>query len=225
MLQGCWSLLATLETSTYVVVVVVVFVVVVVVVVVFVVVVLVVGAVVGSRLLNFAGNSPNFNLCGGCSCGGCHGSWSGCWCSCRYSKSWTLTLDWPKPISKGAVISRVKIDSRLKEKFTMMLNRIFHDFSANNSKSTEIIFSPVVLTIAVAIELFYFLKNSRIGYNLKAIKRAMFLWNYIGIGTYTWSGTEKFGFWSFTFVPWPPETILTTLLWDKDFQVNICDVF
>ena len=31
-----------------------------------VVVVLVVGAVVGSRLLKFAGNSPNFNLCDGC---------------------------------------------------------------------------------------------------------------------------------------------------------------
>ena len=72
----------------------------------------------------------------------------------------------------------------------MMLKRIFHDFSANNSKSTEITFSPVVLTIAVliAIELFYFLKN------LKAIKGVMFLRNYIGIGTYTWSGTEKFGF-------------------------------
>ena len=138
MLQGCWSLLATLEISTYVVVIVVVFVV---------VVVLVVGAVVGSRLLKFAGNSLNFNLCGGCSCSGCRGSCSGCWCSCRFSKSWTLALDWPKPISKGTVISLVKIDSRLKEKFTMMLKRIFHDFSANNSKSTEMWFWQYQLSL------------------------------------------------------------------------------
>ena len=47
-------------------------------VVVVIVVVVVVGAVVGSQLLKFAGNSPNFNLCGGCSC---------CWCSsCGYTK-------------------------------------------------------------------------------------------------------------------------------------------
>ena len=78
-------------------------------------------------LFKFAGNSPNFNLCGGCS-GGCGGS-------CRFSKSWTLALDWPKPISKGAVISRVKVDSRLKEKLTMMFKRIFYNFSAN--KETE----------------------------------------------------------------------------------------
>ena len=34
-------------------------------------------------------------------------------------------------------------------------------------------------SILITLELFYFLKNSRIGYNLKAIKRAMFLWNYM----------------------------------------------
>ena len=81
-------MLATLKTSTYVVVAVVVVGVVVVVIVVEVVVV-VVAVVVGSQLLKYAGISPNLKLCGGCSCGGscsrggcCHSS---CWCSCRFS--------------------------------------------------------------------------------------------------------------------------------------------
>ena len=117
----------------------------------------------------FAGNTRNFKLGGGfcssgdCCCsssGGCRGSCSGCWCSCRFSKFWTLALDWPKPISKGTVISLVKIDSRLKEKFTMMLKRIFHDFSANNSKSTEKWFWQYQLSLFLSC---FTLKNSWIG--------------------------------------------------------------
>ena len=83
--EVCWQL-SKLQLMWWLYVVVVVVVVVVFVVVVMVVVV-VFGAFVGSRLLKFAGNSPNFNLCGGCNCGGgyscsgCHGSCTGCWCS------------------------------------------------------------------------------------------------------------------------------------------------